>query len=295
MFKCFEPEFSEIDLDKTPSKFKHKLMGHPTLSIENLSKVIPELPEHQVMFSKGLSDLGINFDRAHIEHQNGLSLRETIETIATSNSYIAVKNPENHPSFKELFGDLANDMSELIKLKGKGTVAKEPMLWMFIASPNAQTPFHFDRYSNFIMQFRGSKQIAVFPPLSEKVISPEDYEAYMDRTEQRPPWREELDQYAKKFNFTPGEALHIPFTSGHYVKNGPEDISISLSMFFHSDETIRRTNAMRMNHRLRRRFKKIGLNTTNVGKSDTLDAFKSSLLPAADRIGNMLGRLKNLK
>lgn len=295
MFKCFEPEFSTIDLDKTPKKFKHKLMGHPTLSIDNLAKAIPEMPEYQVMYSKGLNDLGINFDRAHIDHKNGLGLRETIETIATSNSYIAVKNPETHPSFKELFSDLANDMSELIKLKGKGIVAKEPMLWMFIASPNAQTPFHFDRYSNFIMQFRGSKEIAVFPPLNEKVISVEDYEAYMDRQDSKPLWREELDQYGEKFNFTPGEALHIPFTSGHYVKNGPEDVSISLSMFFHSDETIRRTNAMRINHRLRRRLNKIGLNVTPAGRSDRLDAFKSSMLPAADRIGNMLGRLKNLK
>lgn len=130
MFKCFDPEFKNVDLDKSPLKFKHKLMGHPTLSIDNLCKVIPELPENQVMYSKGLSDLGINFDRAHIEHKNGLSLRETIETIQTSNSYIAVKNPEFHSSFKELFGDLASDMSELIKLKGKGTVAKEPTLYV---------------------------------------------------------------------------------------------------------------------------------------------------------------------
>lgn len=166
---------------------------------------------------------------------------------------------------------------------------------MFVASPNAQTPFHFDRYSNFIMQFRGSKEMAVFPPLDENVISAQDYEAYMDRTEQRPPWRAELDQYAKKFHFTPGEALHIPFTSGHYVKNGPEDISISLTMFFHSDETLRRVNAMRMNHRLRRRMQKIGIQMSSVGKSDRMDSFKASMLPAADRIGNMMGRLKSFR
>lgn len=52
MFKCFDPEFKNVDLDKSPLKFKHKLMGHPTLSIDNLCKVIPELPENQVMYSR---------------------------------------------------------------------------------------------------------------------------------------------------------------------------------------------------------------------------------------------------
>ena len=38
--------------------------------------------------------------------------------------------------------------------------------------------------------------------------------------------------FANKFAFAPGEAIHIPFVGGHYVKNGPEDVSISLSFFF---------------------------------------------------------------
>lgn len=292
MFKNFEAELGRVNFDVEPMKFKHKLIGHPTLSLENLAKVLPELPSHQVMYSKALNDLGINFDRAHIDHKNGMCLAETIESIKVNPSYIAVKNPENHASFKELFHDMEDDLTKLIRMKKKGTKAKDAMFWLFIASPDAQTPFHFDRYSNFLMQFRGSKEIAVFPPLDQRVISAEDYEAYIDQTEKRPAWRPEIDHLAQKFHFDVGEALHIPFSSGHYVKNGSEDVSISLSVFFHTDETIKLSNAMRMNHRLRRRMNKIGLTPSLVSKNSRSTAMKSRILPMANLAGGMMSRFR---
>ena len=293
MFKSFDkPENIQL-LDREPFKFKHRLMGHPALSIESLTKALPELAPHQVMYSKGLTDLGINFDKAHIEHKNGLTLTETIENIRTSNSYIAVKNPEVHPSFHGLFNDLVDDVSQLMQIRGSGKRAMEPMFWMFIASPNAFTPFHFDRYSNFLMQFRGSKEVAVFPPMHEEVISAEDCEAYIDRTEQRPPWDESKDKFATKFHFTPGEMIHIPFVSGHYVKNGPEDVSISLSFFFHNDHTMQSTRALQLNHRLRRRMKMMGMKPTPVGIHPSLDRIKAEVLPMANGVGRFMGKLRN--
>jgi hypothetical protein len=289
MFKCFETPDQTHLLDVMPFKMKHKLLGHPTLTIESLSKILPEIESNRVMYSKGLSDLGINFDRAHFEHKNGLSLQETIERLKDTSSFIAVKGPQVHPAFKEIFNDLIDDVSALMRIRGTGNRAIEPTLWLFIASPNAMTPFHFDRYSNFIMQMRGSKELAIFPPLDQRVISAENYEAYMDRSEQRPPWNPEMDHLAKKFDFQPGDMVHIPYTGGHYVKNGPEDISISLSIFFQTNETLKLTNAMRINHRLRKR----GMSPTFVGVNPKLDAFKSSVLPVADLIGATMGRLRN--
>lgn len=293
MFKSFECPDDIQRWDREPFKFRHKLLGHPALTVESLSRALPALPAQQVMYSKGLTDLGINFDRAHIDHKNGLSLQETIENIKVSNSYIAVRNPEIHPSFHELFNDLVGDVDLLMKMRGYDNRIVEPMFWMFIASPNAFTPFHFDRYSNFLMQFRGSKQMAVFPPMKEEVISAEDCEAYIDRTEQRPAWHDDKDQYASKFDFAPGETLHIPFVSGHYVKNGPDDVSISLSFFFHNDYTLKMTRALQFNHRIRHRMKKLGMTPTPIGRSPRLDSVKSEMMPLANRVGRFLGRLKS--
>ncbi len=292
MYQCFGEGLDVSRLDREPFKFKHALVDHPALSIQSLARSLPELPGHCVRYSKGLSDLAINFDRAHIDHRNGLSLEETIETIRTSNSYIAVADPQEHPSFRDLYRDLASDVGHMIRLGGKGREVREPRMWMFIASPNAQTPFHFDRYSNFLMQVRGSKQVAVFPNFNEDIISAADCESYMDRAEAKPLWKPEFDRHATKFDFAPGEAIHIPYIAGHYVKNGAEDVSISLSFFFQTDETQRWTDAMRFNHRIRKRLGHLGLNPNPVGRSPWRDGIKAQVLPMFTRASTLLRTAK---
>ena len=234
------------------------------------------------MFSKGLNDLKVNFDDALTEDTMKFDLIEIVETIRNSNSYIAARNLELHPSFKDLYNNIISDVEAFMKANGTGTKAHEPMLWLFIASPGAVTPFHFDRFTNFIMQIRGSKELAVFPPHKEEVIKASDVEAYLDWRGQTPEWKDSMDVYASKFNFKQGEAVHIPYTSGHYVKNGMDDISITLSVFYHTDETLRWSKAMRFNHRMR----SFGLRPKPVGSSVNIDGIKASLFPIANIISS---------
>lgn len=273
--KIFKGDFEKHKLDRAPFEFRHNMTNHPVLTLENISKILEELPEEKVMFSKGLNDLKVNFDNALDNDTKKLNLREMIETIRTSNCYIAARNLEMHDSFQELYKDIMDDIGVLLEHNKTGQRPQEPMVWLFIASPGAVTPFHFDRSSNFIFQIRGSKELAVFPPRVEEIISAQDTESYIDWSSQLPPWREELDQYAHKFNFKAGEAVHIPFVSGHYVKNGPEDVSITMSIFFHSKETKRWSEAMKFNNRLRR----FGIKPSPVGKTPLIDTMKSHLMP----------------
>ena len=71
---------------------------------------------------------------------------------------------------------------------------------------------------------------------------------------------------------------HIHFTSGHYVKNGASDISISLSFFFDTDETVGWIRAMKFNNRLR----KMGFSPQAVGRNTKLDSLKAALIPWLD-------------
>lgn len=292
MSKCFADGLPAGQLDRAPFQFRHALLDHPALTIEGLAKVLPELPPERVRYSRGLADLRINFDHAHVEHHNGMGLEETIETIRAGNSYIAVSDPEVHPAFRDLYEDLCREMTVLLREGGRSKAIHEPRIWLFIASPNAMTPFHFDRYSNVLMQVRGSKEVAVFPNFRPDIVPVDVCEAYMDREAIEPLWRDELDQHAIKFEFRPGDALHIPYTSGHYVKNGAEDISISLSFFFQTDETLRWTRAMQFNHRWRRWSKGVGLRPTPVGHSHWLDAAKSHALPCAEAVSRVARRLR---
>lgn len=279
MFQCFDSGLPVGKLDRVPFTFKHRLLDHPALTMEGLAESLPQLSPECITYSKGLSDLSINFDRAHLEHGNGLSLRETIETIRTSNSYIAVRDPVAHPAFCDLYESLRAEMTELQRQSGNSQAIHEPRMWLFIASPNAMTPFHFDRYSNVLMQIRGSKEVAVFPNFRPDIVPVDICEAYMDRKEVQAPWHPELDAHAIKFDFRPGDTLHIPYTSGHYVKNGPEDVSISLSFFFQTDETLRWTRAMQFNHRVRKRVQRFGVTPSPVGHNRYVDGAKARALP----------------
>ncbi|MFT6632108.1 MAG: hypothetical protein ACJAS4_002070 [Bacteriovoracaceae bacterium] len=289
MYKYIKDKLNPKDLDKTPFKFTHKLKEHPSLSLENLANVLANLPKDQVMYSKGLDDLNANFDRAHIDQKNNLTIEETIETIRTSNSYIMVRSPEDDPSFKELYKELIEDVNSVMKQKGVGEEAIEPKLFLFIASPNAFTPFHIDRYSTFLFQIRGSKEVAVFDQFDDKVVPASIRENFADYGQQRPSWTKDIDHRGHKFQFSPGEALHIPFISGHYIKNGPEDVSISISIIFRTKESQTWLDAMAVNNRLRSQAK---INVEPVGNSPMKDKMKSQLFPALNGLSNLKNSLK---
>lgn len=282
--KCFIDDIEPTALDRSTFCIKHNLVNHPALSLENLAKMLGELPQDKILYSTELSGLDVNFDKALNVSEKGVDFNKVIETIKSTNSYIAIKNPEYHPSFKELYADLFSDVSELLKANKTGDKPLDPKLWIFIASPNTVTPFHFNRYSSIIMQIRGSKELAVFPPRKEEVIKSKVVDAYVDWSTQLPAWNEDLDQYAHKYDFKTGEAVHIPFVSGHYVKNGSEDISISLSFFFQSEETLKWTRAMKFNNRMR----KIGISLGAVGNSKFRDEIKAKAFFAVAMISSFL-------
>jgi hypothetical protein len=293
VYQCFNTDIQPDSLDKAPFQFSHRLMGHPALELGNLATALPALGE-RVMYSKGLSNLGANLDRAHLDEQNGLSIEETIEQIRTTPSYIAVRGPEHHPSFQDLHRVMCEDIAKLMRTNGTGRLPENAEMWLFIASPGAITPFHFDRFSNFLLQFRGSKEVAVFEPWNDEVITATQYEAYTARNDRQMDWADEKDRFAHKFHFHPGQAIHIPFLGGHYVKNGPEDVSISMAIFYDTDQTRRFKQALFINDLLRRRAARFGWQPRAVNSAGSLDGFKSGLYPVVKGVASLKNRVAGL-
>lgn len=286
MLTCFRDAPALDDLDRRAAVFSHKLLEHPALSLQNLAKALPALPRDQVFHSSGRLDMGDDFDRAHLDKTNGLTLRETLEDIKTSGSYIMVRSPETDPSFRELHRQLMADVGELMQRRGVGRAPHEPMLYLFIASPGSVTPFHVDRYSTFLMQFRGTKQVSVFPMWDPRVVPADELEGFMAKRGVRPRYRPESEPLGTVFDFAPGQAMHIPFMAGHWVKNGADDVSISMSIIFNTDETVAISNAMRVNDRLRR----LGLSPRPARDAGPRELGKSYLYRAWGRVRRALGR-----
>src|SRR5690606_29372300 len=132
--------------------------------------VIPALPKDQVYYSKGLLDVDADFEGTYRDRPRDRTIEETIENIRVTDSYVMVRSPEAHQSFKALYQDLLCDVETLMRRRGVGKSAIGPQLYLFIASPNSITPFHLDRYSTFLMQFRGSKTVSIYPQWNERVV-----------------------------------------------------------------------------------------------------------------------------
>jgi hypothetical protein len=291
MLKCFDDSCDPALMDQQPFMFQHKLVGHPALSMENLRRAIPALPADHVKYSKGLLKNGDDFENAAYLQKNGLSLEETIESIRTSDSYIMVRSPQVDESFSPVFRELSADVESLLRQQTgeRGRVLIAPRLYLFIASPNSHTPFHIDRNSTMLMQFRGSKEMVIFPSWQPQVVTDADREAYAAYANTKLPWSPEKDVYAQRFDFRPGNGLHIPFMAGHYVRNGSEDVSISMSIIFNTPRTNMQLNALQFNHQLRKVMRPLGMAPSSVGQVDWRDTTKSNVLRAQQRIRRTMG------
>jgi hypothetical protein len=289
-YHCFSPDCNPRSLDREPFKFNHSLLGHPALSLENLGRVLPALPAKQVFYSRSTRDTGDDLDRLHQDKPNGLSIEETIENIRTSDSYIMVRSPETDPSFASLHKELLSDVEQMIRASGTGRDALESMLYLFIASPDSVTPFHIDRYSTVLMQFRGSKTMTIYPAWDDRVADPRECEDYVAYSAQRGPARKaQADVHCTAFSFSPGESLHIPFAAGHHVKNGSEDVSISMSIIFTTAETERLRKAILFNRRARQTLSRFGFQPSTVGQAPWKDSVKAAVQSGAHRAARLFG------
>ena len=193
-----------------------------------------------------------------------------------------VRQPETDPSFKPLLDELRSDVARMVAAAGVGGSIDDAMLYLFIASPNSVTPFHIDRYSTFLMQFQGNKEVTVYPPWDQRVVDDEDAEHFFANTGRRPMWRPESESLGHRFSFSPGQTLHIPFAAGHHVRNGSDDVSISLSIIFNTAQTRQLKRALVLNHHLRRQLGRLGLRPGRVAMAPQGGNAISPLLRAAD-------------
>jgi hypothetical protein len=288
MFSCFGDGVDAEKFDRAAFKFRHSLLGHPALSLENLARVIPALPREKVMYSKGLLKNGDDFETTFRRRPKDRSIEETIENIRVSDSYIMVQSPESDASFAPLYKQMIGDVEQLMRMRGVGSVAVDPQLYLFIASPNSVTPFHIDRYSTFLLQFRGSKRVCVFPQWDERVVSAVNRESYVAYRNTKLPWTPEIDSMATKFEFQPGDALHIPFIAGHHVRNGSGDVSISMSIIFNTQQSRAWRGALNFNHRARPMMAKLGMSPAPVGTSAWRDKGKARLWSVSVRASDLL-------
>nr|WP_298926541.1 cupin domain-containing protein [uncultured Erythrobacter sp.] len=231
---------------ETPHIVRHALNQHPLLEIEALAELAERLDQTSVEYNRG--DLPIGVDGK--PEASGLSIGETIRRVHDANSWAVLKNIEQVPAYNALLIDLLGDLQPEIEA-ATGEMLM-PQGYVFISSPNAVTPYHFDPEHNILLQVKGAKVMTQFAAGDPRFAPDTAHESYHTGGPRELSWDESYLEHGKPFALGPGDAVYVPVMAPHFVQNGP-DSSISLSITWRSEWSYRESDSRAFNHLLRQR------------------------------------------
>ncbi len=229
---------------ETPHILTHRLARHPLLSLSAIADLAEQLPQASVEYNRGDLPIGVTGK----PEATGLTIAETIRRVADANSWAVLKNIEAVPSYATLLDDLLGELHDAIKPRTGQLLT--PQGFIFISSPNAVTPYHFDPEHNILCQITGSKVMTQFPAGDTRFAADERHESYHTGGPRELHWEDAFLPHGIPFALHPGDALFVPVMAPHFVRNGPES-SISLSITWRSEWSYRESEARAMNHWLR--------------------------------------------
>jgi len=242
------PPLSRANFDSSypegPHKLRHNLSAHPLLDLDALAELGEVLPARSVEYNRG--DLPIGVDGK--PEGNGLTIGATIRGIESTNSWAVLKNIEQHPAYAALLAELLGELEEQIVRK-TGRMMKTQG-FIFVSSPGAVTPYHFDPEHNILLQLTGQKAMTVFPAGNPRCAPDHVHEAYHTGGARELIWNDGLACHGQTFRLGEGEAIYVPVMAPHYVKNGPVP-SISLSITWRSEWSFAEADARAFNGLLR--------------------------------------------
>lgn len=213
---------------ETPLVIGHGLQDHPLLSLDALAQLAGRIPETSIEYNRG--DLPIGVDGK--PGPTGLSITETILRIAEANSWAVLKNIEQDEAYRALLHDLLDELRAEVEPKTGAMLT--PQAFVFISSPDAVTPYHFDPEHNILLQLRGSKVMTQFPAGDAHFAPDRMHESYHLGGPRELQWKDDFASDGKEFAIQAGEAVFVPVMAPHFVRNGPTS-SISLSITWRSD------------------------------------------------------------
>jgi quercetin dioxygenase-like cupin family protein len=229
-----------------PLKLAHELAGHALFTLDALAGLAARLEPKQVEYNAG--DLPVGIAPADVPG-NGLSIAETIRSIESCGSWMVLKFVESDPVYRAVMEQALAELKPVVASRTGDMLKQEA--FVFVSSPGAVTPFHFDPEHNVLLQLRGTKTMTVFPAGDEAIVAGKTHEAFHLGGHRNLPWQDDFAAAGQAVALAPGEAVYVPVKAPHWVKNGPE-VSISLSITWRSEWSYAEGDARGLNHMLRR-------------------------------------------
>ncbi len=265
---------------EAPGLFGHALIGHPLFETEALVALAQRMRPIDVEYNK--ADLPIGVDPGEIE-ANGLSFADTIRSIEKNGSWMVLKFVEQDPIYRALLHDTLAELKSVVKPVTGEMIKLEGFI--FVSSPGAMTPFHFDPEHNILLQLRGHKTMTIFPADDEEIAPAERHEEFHAGGHRNIPWRDAFANRGRSFPLSPGDAVYVPVKAPHYVRNGDAP-SVSFSITWRSEWSYAEENARSLNRLIR----KLGINPAAPRRYPAQNHAKSIAYRAIAKAARTMGR-----
>ena len=264
---------------------RHTWADHPLLQLGPLVDLARRFNDRGLIRSHdGAVKPGTTFTTAPEQHPTKLPALDTIEQIEKAGAWMALHNVQLDDTYRKLVDDILDEVRPRVEKKDPGMFGRAG--WIFVASPNAVTPYHMDHEHNFILQCVGKKKLHVWNPLDRDVVTERSLELFHAKlSRELVIYKEEHQSRAYGFDLEPGMGGYMPSTSPHWVKNG-DGVSITISCTYYTKAIRRRKLLHRGNHKLR----ELGLEPAPVGKHALRDGVKQAVFGAGQAMTRLLKR-----
>jgi len=255
------------NFDHRPFEFRHALHNMEIFQMPALLK-LAERCMHNRQYKSHFETGEPVVDGYFGNKPADMTLVQALERIGEGKNWIILKRIHEEPEYRAA---LAVFIAELSELTGTdlGRRYRDPILTIFITSPNRITPYHLDGEANFLAQVQGSKSVFLYNAHDPRILTQEEIERYWTGHLLAPRWHDDLSEGQWRYDISPGVGVFNPATFPHWVKNG-DNVSVSVSINF---KRVRNDaiGAYRANYYAR----KIGWRPTLPGQKPALDRVKN--------------------
>ena len=264
------------DFPLKPFAIRHKLSGHPLLTLPRIAQLASSMPRDLIEYNSG--DAAISQDPDKVKSVD-LDPIEVVNRIQTAGAWMVLKRIEKTPEYRQLLEDALTSVARARGFKSIEDAGFSQIEgFLFVSSPNSTTPFHMDAEDNFFVQIHGEKIFAVYDNRDGKIADDAQVE-HSTVKHRNVPFHESFRPRGIEFNLDAGDGCYIPYQWPHWVKTAGS-YSISMAITWKTEE-VRRLNDL---HRFNSMLRSLGLPQAAPGKNPALDSVKLGLYRTAAAI-----------
>jgi hypothetical protein len=257
------------DFPKKPFAIRHKLAGHPLLSLPRIARLAAELPRDLIEYNSG--KVAISQDPDGIPSVD-LDPVEIVRRIETAGAWMVLKRVENSPEYRAL---LEETLLSVARARGCNSLLdagfEQVEGFLFVSSPNSTTPFHLDSEDNFFVHIHGEKFFTIYDNIDRTIVDEAEIERSMTK-HRNLKFDERFAPRATEFHLFAGDGCYVPYQWPHWVRTaGSYSISMAITW---KTRAVRRNNDL---HFFNSWLRGIGLPQQPPGKQPVLDELKLAL------------------